>query len=477
MSLLLLLTAPRTRDVGQAIETDLAQTIAPVRHGVRTIGQALDTQTARPVTIVEPTTLPPGAARRTRHATYTLEVSWEATAQGAFVIGTSTIGGTDTLALSPFDVSFTGDHDDLSSRFRGARFKRGRNDDRTFVLAGEGQAIVRDLDGKLNPENPTSPLHGLLEGRYQPARLRGYLPDGTMFPLFYGFVEKIEWRPYRRDPGAGEAVLTLRDLLLWLNEARPAIAATGPTTTGAAIGRILDAVGWLDPTARLLDTGDPIPDFQADGETTALELIGQLLDAERGVFYIDGAGVAVYEDRLARTIRAPEATIVDQMRSAVPAVDHSRMQNRILVKRTQTGYVAEAIDITSRTLIGNRDLPQIETSYLISDSQADSLASYVLSLLGSPVEPLRDFQIDNRTDELLLQCMARELGDVVTLVAAAASLAGPDYLIEQLEHIISPDRGSHVVTWLLSQHDTITPFTIGVSTLVGDGDPGHTLVY
>ncbi|HLF00024.1 MAG TPA: hypothetical protein VI540_09010 [Gaiellaceae bacterium] len=469
------------RTVNQALETDTAFSITPVpSSGPPTpipVGKALESNIARPMTAAKGVAAPPAVAQRVALARYTLEVSWEAHAEGAFVIGTSTVGGTDTLALSPFDVTFTGTYDNLSAMFRGATIRRGRDDLRTFLVRGEARISVRDVTGLLNPENAAGPLYGILSSHYQRVRLRGFAPSGAMHPLFYGFLDRIEWNPLRRDSGAGSAVLVCKDLLLWLSEARPIIAATGTTTTGAAIGKVLDALGLIDPAGRSLATGDTIFDFSADGSKTGLELIGELLQAERGTFFVDAAGVAVYEDRISRTLRESSAVISHQMSSAVPAIDHSRARNRVRVKRTQTGYVATSIDQASRTVIGDRDLEDIETPYLSADTQADALASFILAELGSPREPLRDVEIDNRTEALLVQCLARELGDVVTVAAAGAEIALSDYVIESLEHRIDPRRHSHSIRWQLSKHEIITPFRIGTSVIVAEGAQGDVLVY
>lgn len=442
----------------------------------RLVGQATETAFARPITAVKGAP-PPSVAHRAVLARYTLEVAWEAQATGVFTIGVSAIDSGDGLGVSPFDVTFTGPYDNLTAGFRGARVRRGRSDRQTFVMQGSAQIIVRDPAGLLNPENTSSPIQTLLSSRYQPGRLRGYMPDGTAFPLFYGFLEKIDWQPLRRHSRAGNAILDFKDLLVWLAEARPVIDATGTTTTGQAIGKILDAVGWVDPAGRALAAGDVIPDFSADGTVSALDLINALLEAERGIFYIDGAGVATYVDRLDRQLKAPVASIADDMSGAVPAVDRGLIRNRVRVKRTQNDYVAVATDPTSKTIIGDRDLEQIDTPYLTADSQADALAGHLLAQLVDPVTPLRDLSIDNRTLDQLHQCLARELGDVVIVTAAAADIAGSPYLIEQLEHRISPAAGAHETVWLMSQRKAISPFRIGLSQLVATGAAGDVLVY
>ncbi|HLB03870.1 MAG TPA: hypothetical protein VJK66_02525 [Gaiellaceae bacterium] len=411
-------------------------------------------------------------------ARYTLEIAWTVYAKDAFILGTSTIGGTHKLAVSIFDVVFSGTYDDLSEGLRSATVNRGRDSTRQFVIAGEATIRVFDAEGLMNPENASSPLQTYLVDRYQPVRLRAYDPSAPAAPVgvFYGFLEKITWTPSRRKAGAGEARLLCKDLLTWLGDARPVISATGATTTGSAIGKILDSIGWVDPMGRDLDVGDAIPDFSADGTKSAVLLIEELLIAERGIFFVSGDGAAIYQDRLARTSATSSATISNTMRALHPGVDRSRLRNRVRVKRTQTGYIATAADANSKALIGDRDLEEIETPYLPSNTQADGLAAYVLSRVKSAIPPIRSFAIDNRTQALLTQCLVRELGEVVTLTAPAADVASAQYMIESLEQRIDSRRGSHETTWLLSQHTVITPFRIGTSQLVSAA-PGHVLVY
>jgi hypothetical protein len=476
--------ATGTITIGQALETDLGRPItASVVNApdVRVVGKALELDIARQIVAIKGLAPPPpstGVPQRVVLGRYTLEVAWASQAKGAFVIGTSTLGGTDTFGVSTFDVTFGGPYDDISTMFRGATVVRGRDDDRTFIMQGRAEFKVKDPTGMLNPENPTSPIADLLQGHYQHVRFRGFQPNGQMWPLYYGFLEKIEWAPRRRFPGSGVATLVCKDLLLWLSEARPIIAPPLPDTTGGAIGRILDSIGWVDPQARSLGVGDLVPSFSTDGSKSALDVIGELLQAERGTFFVDGAGRAVYQDRVARQVASPVATIGGDMHAAVPSVDHARLRNRVRVKRSQSQYVATAIDPTSKTQIGDRDLEDFETIFLMGDSQADALAAFILAQLSTPVAPMRDLKIDNRTDALLTQCLARELGDVVILAAPGAGIVNPQYLIDSLEHKIDPRRLSHETTWLLSKHSAVTPFRIGSSLLVAStSSPGDAFVY
>jgi hypothetical protein len=397
-------------------------------------------------------------------ARYTLEAAWSSHALGIFTFDTSTIGGTDTLGVSPFDITFTGPYDNMSSIFDGARVNRGRNNTRDVVLAGGATIDVRDRAGMLNPENVLSPLYGELEDRLHPIRLKATFPaegpDAVTYGIFYGWIRGSTWEPGGRK---GTARLECVDLFWWLNRAQPVIAATGVTTTETALGLILDAVGWTDPMLRDLDTGDTIPDFSADGKKTALQLIQELLEAERGMFFINGFGIATYRDRLARATMTSLASVVDTMSALAPGIDFEAVRTRVTVTRTQNAYQAIATDDVTATKRGYDD-ESIETAYLSSNTAADDLAAFMLSTLKTPKEPLYDVTIDNRTADQLTQVLARDLVDEISVISSRGDVGG-NFHIDQIEHTITRDR--HTAVWLCSRETNDHPFLFDVSLLDG----------
>lgn len=396
-----------------------------------------------------------------QRAVYTLEAAWNAYNAGIFTFDFSTFDGLDTLGVSPFDIRFTGPNDDLSQFFAGGNVIRGRNNTRDVIYQGGANLDVRDRAGLLNPENAASPLYGQLEDRLHPIRLRGMVA-GITYGIFYGWIRRSAWQPNGRK---GTARLECVDLFWWLERASPIIAATSPTTTGAAIGKILDSIDWIDPSSRSLDTGDAIPGFSADGTKTGLQLIQELLEAERGAFYIDGDGVATYRDRVARVTMTSAATLIDTMTNLSPGVDFESVRSRVTVKRSQNGYTATATDDPARRKVGLAD-ETIETPYLSSDTNAEDLAAFMLTQLKTPREPVYDMTIDNRTSDLLTQLLARDLVDRITVAGDRADVAG-DYHIDQIEHAINGDTGRHTCKWLLSRETTFHPFLFDVSLFDG----------
>lgn len=392
-------------------------------------------------------------------ASYILEVAWNAYSVGIFTFDTSLFDGPDTLGVSPFDIRFTGPNDDLSTIFDGAHVNRGRSNTRDSVLAGAATINLRDRAGLLNPENAASPVYAQLEDRLHPVRLKGTF-GGVNYGIFYGWIRSSVWEPNGRK---GTARLECVDLFWWLNRATPTIAATGVTTTGAAIALILAAVGWTDPLAQNLDTGDTIPSFVADGKKTALQLIQELLEAERGVFFIDGNGVATYKDRLARVTMTSQATVVDTMSNLTPGVDFETVISRVTVTRTQNSYAAVAVDDPASRKLGFSD-EAIETAYLPSDTAADDLAAFMLNQLKTPKEPLFDLTLDNRDASQLTQVLARDLVDQITVVSDRGDVAG-DFHIDQIEHQITRDR--HTAVWLCSRELDVSPLLFDTSLFDG----------
>ena len=391
-------------------------------------------------------------------ASYRCRAAWDTYQAGLLTFGYSTFDGLDVFAPSPFAATFLGAHDDLSAMFASAEVTIGRDSNLTFLPASTAQITLRDPTGLLNAESTAGPLYSaLLADRMHPITLEG---DG--FPIFSGWIRGITWEPTKRK---GYAILDCVDLTYFLSKAYPIIAATGPTTTGAAIGLILDAIDWTDTGFRDLDVGDSIPDFSADGSQTALSLIEGLLDAERGTFYIAPDGVATYRDRHWRQTLDSVALIEDEMSFVAPGVDFDAAITRARVERLQSGYIAEAVaPANDQRKLGWNDLPPIETPYLLADAGADSLADWLVWVLGQPRPPMHELALDNRTAYQLYQMLARAFGERITVTSAQTGQSG-DYHIEQIHHAIG-GTPRHVCNWLVSR---VIPKAIqfGVSTFDG----------
>lgn len=390
---------------------------------------------------------------------YRVEVDLTGGAQvvGAFRIDVDTIDGTAGLGGSPTT--------DITANVRQASVRRGRGDVDSGVQAGECSIDVYDPDGSFNPQNPAGPYYGGLDV-FRPARLYGIDPDGTEYDLFVGMTRSIVADPDRRSRSAR---IDLIDHLEYLNTVYPVVAA-GATTTGAAIGLILDACALTSSDTRDLDTGDTIPAFSADGSESALALITALLEAERGVFYVSKSGVLTYRDRSSLNGSDTVATFSGVAKALLPGVSLDSVRNRARVTRTG-GVQQEANDAVSQGRYGYRDVSAIDTPYLLTDTDAAGLASYLVGGKGEPVSPIYGFTLDNADGATWLQILTRDLTE---RVAVSDVLSGVDgtYRIEQVAHAVSEGGKYHTLDLVLSSVSG-SLFTIGVSTI--DGADG--LVY
>lgn len=380
-----------------------------------------------------------------------LLVQWSQVATGALGIATNdadtsvgTIATDDAdtaagLLTDPeFTATFGGPYDDLSPLFHDGNVQRGRTDDLSDTQAATAQFTVRDNTGLFNYKNPASPLYGQIETEMHPVRWR-IANQGAWTTKFWGYTQRITYQPGQRK---GITVFQCIDLFYRLDNAHPVIASMGQTTTGAAIGAILDAVGWpSDPAARQLAVGDTIPDFSADGSLSGLQLIGNLLTAERGDFHIRYDGVPVYEDRYASFLKTSQGTIIDLLTDLQPEVDFDQIYNSVTVSRTDaTGnvlYTATAQNATSITAMGEIAAPEITTPYLETNADADSLASLLLDLLATPTPPARSLVLDGRSVDLVDLILAVDLADRLTIQEPAGSTDG-DFMVEQLQVTVTP---------------------------------------
>lgn len=394
--------------------------------------------------------------------TYTIEVAWSGAVVGRFTLGVSALGGTDTLG-----GTFGGGAFDALSDVMTLSIVRGRDAVDAPLAAGELTLVLSDPNGRYAPENVASPLYGRLKP-LRPLRVRATY-GGSSYALFSGYISSIE-----ADPRAKTASIRAVDLFLWLARARPVIPATGMTTTGAAIGRVLDAVRWTEPAMRRIDTGDAIPNFSADGSVSALDLVTALLVPAGGVFFVAGDGAAVYLDRYAQ-YRAPrdvaQSTLEDAGAVLTPSVTLDTVRNRVTV--TRTGGVPQSYtDTASVAGYGYADLAPLTTPYLTDDIQASRLARYTVSQRKDLLPAPRRLGLVNRDAATLTAMLARDVEDHVS-VQQAAGYTADDFTVVGVQHEVSAGGTKLATTWTLRKRPASAPFRIGRSMLGST----HILVY
>lgn len=352
---------------------------------------------------------------------------------------------------------------DETARLKRFSIARGYNEDQSTVEAGTCALTLKETVGRFNPANTTSAIYPYISYPLRPLRLKVTYASVT-YTLFTGYTTRHVSDPGRQEREARIDCLDAFVLLGGDGGIRPVISSVA-TTTGGAIGLLLDAAGFPGGASRDLDTGDVIT-FAADGSATALSIIADLLTPERGFFFISAGGVATYLDRHWQN-RSPytssQATIASTMRAIAPGVDVALIRNRATVT-AGAGTAQTATDATSIGRYKTRDFPAIASDYLASDAAAASLASYLVLNNKDPLPPVRSLDLGQHDAATFTQLLTRECGDRVTVTESLGNTSG-DFHIRRIAIDGDWSKGTLVGGWALRQRNAIQPFLIGVSNI------------
>lgn len=299
--------------------------------------------------------------------------------------------------------------------------------------------------------------------------------SSTTYYLFTGFVERwpITWDA----PKWGSVTVTAVDAFAALQQAT--ISGTfAQASTGDRIAAVLTAATWAESspaagywtlgtsalgTTTMLSYGTPTTVIAAGrtavaeavievtANTSALAHIQEVVAAERGVFFIDGQGRAVFQDRHDRYGATSIVTFTDGPTSATrlpyqdlhPDFDVDRIVNEVTV--TRDGGVAQtASDGRSRTIYFRRSLSL--TPPLLTDAEALDQALFEVTLRKDAA--LRFDQITVRPEGNMgtwPYALGLELGDKVTVErtpgsfdAITAETISQQCFVEAVEHAASP---------------------------------------
>lgn len=292
--------------------------------------------------------------------------------------------------------------------------------------------------------------------------------EGVTYGQFLGWTTDIEYEP--RSRGRGYLHVEADDLFLKLDLPSPAISSLTGTNTGAVIAKILAAIGWTDPRYLQLSTGDPSSSWPgiSDSSATLLQLISDVLAVEFGLFYADADGVATYESRNERALRAVAYTIADYMPVISPGSALANVANRATF--TKAGSVPQVVtDTISADPVfgfGLRPLSEVESPFLASDEAALARAQYRVNSRKDPIGDLHHLTIDNRTPDLLQALLDLDFSDRVQASEAETGTSF-DGFVERLERTVTSTPYKDTATYTLSQRGSKEAFIIGTSLLSG----------
>jgi len=284
------------------------------------------------------------------NATIATEVSWPTTWEGAWSLSWSAI---------------TADVKSISIR-------RGRSSDMGSMQQSTCTIRLKDATGKYNPENAGSALAPNLIPM-KPLRVQATY-NATTYDLFWGLIRRIEHDP---DPNVKESIIEAVDLtvfyniaLLHIDSMNAGVAYTNQTV-GYLLGEILDSMGFPQATWGDLNDGVTIPSFAPDGTASALSLIRNLLEVDRGTVFFGGNGKLIYRD--VDTLYAQQAVVATFDGTQVTGLRSTITDDGIVNVQhvTKTGGVEQtSVSLTSQYKYGSRPA-SFTSSYLASNAQAE----------------------------------------------------------------------------------------------------------
>lgn len=390
------------------------------------------------------------------------------------------------------EIAFTTDPDsgtpayqDVSAYAMGLSINRGRQYELDTIEASTLTLRLQNDDRHFDPTYTLSPYYpNVIPMR----KIRVSATwSGTTYYLFTGFVERwpIQWDA----PAWGSVTLTAVDGMAALQNAL--IAGTfAQAFTGQRISDILSAAAWpsstpavgywtLDTSAldsatslsygiptTLLDTGTQTLQELTLADTDqadALTTIQDAANAERGTFFLDGQGRAVFQDMHHRFNETSQVTFADSAFSSsrlpytnlVPDYDVTRIVNEVKVTRTG-GATQTATDTTSRQNFLRRSLSL--TPALTTDAAALDQATFELYLRKDAALRFDSLTVQPSANTLLWPfALGLELGKKVTVehTTGANSTITPETLtqgcfIEAVSHTVGADLADWQTTFQLS---------------------------
>lgn len=346
-------------------------------------------------------------------------------------------------------------------------------------------------DRALDPANPSGPYVDAGTGKTRVTAMRAVRVRATwaniVYELFQGTADG--WDVTYQDPGQSVTALTATDGMKVLTGiSRPAVPAVGDgETTGARIGRILDAAGW-NTEDRLVDEGDTfVQPTTLEGDVLAqLQLVA---DTEIGELYVDGGGRvrfrarnALLTDARSNTSQATFGDAGDELpyKDLAVSTDDATFFNQVRVTRA-TRETAEgdppdepveqtADDSASQALFYAKTFVPSSAPILLTDADTAAYAQWLLAVSSEPELRFTEITIEPAVQpaDLWPQALGREIGDRITIVRRPPGGGDPiemDCFIRGIEHTFGSEEWT--TKWTLQSAERYGGFLVLDDVLLG----------
>ncbi len=347
--------------------------------------------------------------------------------------------------------------EDISVYLTDAKIRRGRSNERDRVQAGTLDLILDNSDRRFDPVNTTGPYSPDVVPAV-PVRLRA-VHNAITYDLFRGTISA--WPMVWPDPAAAIAFVNVHaddDFKLLAQD-----EMTGTEVlekSGVRIGNMLDTISW--PAARRsLDTGIVDVVGSSFDCVNPIQEIQKVVDTELGLFFMDGAGDAVFQDQNHRAGVSIGGVFSDNPTAGELfyadlnfTYDDTQIWNAIEGTRAGSTATRAADDSASITAYGKRFL-KLNELLVTNDSNLQTIVDVYLARYKDPGIRAQTLVIKPERDpvDLWPEVLGAEISDKYTVErdppgGGTPTLISQDVFVEHLEHNITPSNW--VTTWQLS---------------------------
>lgn len=434
------------------------------------------------------------------------------TPYGYGIYGGGVYGGTiadGTLPTVTVEIAFTTDPDNTSPAYQdvtaycmGMSINRGRQYELDTIQPSTLNLKMANDDRRFDPTYTLSPYYPNVLPMRKVRVSATWL--GTTYYLFTGYVER--WPLSWDAPAWGSVTLTAVDGMAALSNAT-ITGSFAQALTGTRVSDLLTAASWatstpaagywtlgtsqLGTTTRL-SYGIPTTVLDAGKQTVqamtlvdtdqadALTKIQDAANAERGTFFLDGQGRAVFHDIRHRYNATSQITFADSAFSTtrlpytnlVPDYDVTKIVNDVKVTATPGGTTQTVADETSRRNYLRRTLSL--TPALTTDAAALNQAQFELHLRKDPALRFDSLTVKSSANALLWPfALGLELGQKVTVehttganATIVAQTLSQGCFVEAVSHTVGADLADWQTRFQLSpsaKYDAF--FVLGTAAL------------
>jgi len=289
---------------------------------------------------------------------------------------------------------------DITSYVQAFTTRRGRSNTLGRMEAGTATVVLDNSDRRFDPTYASSPYYPNVVPMKKIRISATY--SAVTYRLFTGFIES--WPPDW--PGGLDVYTTIGCVDAFKYFALKKLnGAYANEFVGDSINTWLTNMGW--PVAdRAVYSSQSQIQSGTFVNTPALTHFQNAMDVESGLFYMDGSGRAIGENRQYRLTnsRTSQATFDDSAGAALPwlrvtsSYDDQQIWNEARITRTG-GVEQVATDTVSQAAYFTRTLAK--TLPMLSDGDALGLAQWLVGLYALPIFQFTSITLDGLMDDAL----------------------------------------------------------------------------